>query len=89
MPKFLDEPDIRSLRPQRGSQATPEADAISGLAGIVDFIGGQVGKKRKQEAVIAKGEAIGEATTSILNLKEPLWCFANNQLNKAVLTPPI
>ena len=70
MPKFLDEPDIRSLRPQRGSQATPEADAISGLAGIVDFIGGQVGKKRKQEAVIAKGEAIGEATTSILNLKD-------------------
>jgi hypothetical protein len=70
MAKFLDEPDIRSLRPQRGSQATPTADAINSLAGIVDFVGGHLKKKRGEEAVAAKGQAIGDATTSLLDLKD-------------------
>ena len=70
MATFLDEPDIRSLRPQRGSQGSPEADTVSGLAGAIDYIGSKVKQKRADQAVVEKGQAIGDATTSLLNLKD-------------------
>jgi hypothetical protein len=70
MATFLDEPDIRSLRPQRGSQGSPEADAVSGLAGVIDYVGSKVKQKRADQAVVEKGQAIGDATTSLLDLKD-------------------
>jgi len=70
MAKFLDEPDIRSLRPQRGTQGSPEADTVSGLSGIIDFVGGKMKQKRAEQTEVDKGQAIGDATTSLLNLKE-------------------
>lgn len=92
MPKFLDEPDIRGLKPQRGIRDSGEADALNSLARTVDFVGGEFSKKRRAEEAISardearqyadqkqreseavaqeKGQAIGDATTSILDLKE-------------------
>ena len=71
MPKFLDEPDIRSLRPERGTQGRdPVATGISGIADAVSNLSNRLKSDRAEQAVIHKGQAIGDATTSILNLKD-------------------
>ena len=71
MPKFLDEPDIRSLRPERGTQGRdPVATGISGIADAVSNLSNRLKSDRAEQAVIQKGQAIGDATTSILNLKD-------------------
>jgi len=71
MPKFLDEPDIRSLRPERGTQGRdPVATGIGGIADAVTNLSRSLKSDRAEQAVVQKGQAIGEATTSILNLKD-------------------
>ena len=71
MPKFLDEPDIRSLRPERGTQGRdPVAGGISDIADAVSGLSRRLKSDRAEQAVVQKGQAIGEATTSILNLKD-------------------
>ena len=67
---FLDEPDIRGLRSQRGTQGGAEAQGISDLADAVTSVGRRIGAARAEKTEIAKGEAIGEATTSLLDLKD-------------------
>ena len=71
MPKFLDEPDIRSLRPERGTQGRdPVATGIGGIADAVTNLSRSLKSDRAEQAVVQKGQAIGEATTSILDLKD-------------------
>ena len=67
---FLDEPDIRGLRSQRGVQGGAEARGISDIADAVTNVGRRIGAERAKKTEIAKGEAIGEVTTSILDLKD-------------------
>ena len=71
MATFLDEPDIRSLRPQRGTQGRdPVAGGISDIADAVSGLGRRLKSDRAEQAVVQKGQAIGAATTSILDLKD-------------------
>jgi len=68
MAQYLPEPDTRHIRAERGVQDDTAAQSIGALSSLFSTFEAGVTKKREEETVLARGEAIGGVTESLIDL---------------------
>lgn len=70
MADFLPEPDLRFLRPEQGVRDTAIASAAESAASAIGTLGQRAKQVKAEKLEIERGEAVGEATTSLLELED-------------------